>query len=321
LRLAYPKISVLLPVYNAEKYIKDAINSILIQTFQDFELVILNDGSTDKTEMIILSFDDNRIKYHKSENKGIVYQLNKGVELAAGEYIARMDSDDISLPARLSKQIEFMEQHPNVDALGTAYFRIDERGKKIGEKKVPSTHEECEFMATLNSPILHPTLMIKKDVIKEIGGYKKDFNLIEDYELFLRLIKSGYKMANLKEPLFYYRLNKATINSEREKCQQNAIYKYGNAYLLDKLSKEKSATILLQLALIEYYLGTISKSRKYFFNILLNEPSKIFLVLRYLPILMLGDHITRFLLEREILLKLSYFMNSSFKTDMQRLFR
>ena len=115
-------ISIILPAYNAEKYLKEAIDSILAQTYTNFELIVINDGSTDKTEEIILSYQDSRIRYIKNEkNLKLIRTLNKGIGLAKGKYIARMDADDISLPHRLKEEVEFMEAHPNIGEIGRAH--------------------------------------------------------------------------------------------------------------------------------------------------------------------------------------------------------
>ena len=320
----YPDISVILPVFNCEQFIKTAIDSILFQTYQDFELIILNDGSTDATEKIIHSFDDERIKNYKSRNYGIVYQLNKGIYLAQGEFIARMDADDISHPDRFKKQIEYLSVHKEIVAVGTNYYMINEDTKIINKKQAPPSQTECGFMAPLNSPILHPTLMIKKEVLQKIGGYDEKYNLIEDYELFNRLISNGYKLANVNEFLFYYRIYMNSINSQKEKYQQVKIYDYGSKLLKSRIKHNHSTNkhrVYFQLLLLEYYLGSITLSRKYFLKLLLIKPLIIFQIIRYLPLLILGNKVARFLREKKILFKINYFINSKLNIDLQRLFR
>ncbi len=148
-----PLISVVMPVYNSEKYLEEAINSILNQTFTDFEFIILNDGSTDKTEDIILSYSDSRILYIKNKtNLQIVKTLNKGIELASGKYIARMDSDDISSPERFEKLIEFMENNHEIDICSTWLETFGNR-KKIW--KNPLSHEEIKATLLFNSAKVH----------------------------------------------------------------------------------------------------------------------------------------------------------------------
>ena len=160
-----PMISVIMPVYNGEKYLCEAIDSILNQTYTDFEFIILNDGSTDKTEEIILSYDDPRIVYVKNEtNLQIVKTLNKGIALAKGKYIARMDADDISLPERFEKQLKFMEQYPSIDVCGT-WMRIIDKPKQVWT--YPEKHEEIKAQLLFNTPLSHPTLIIKKSFFND----------------------------------------------------------------------------------------------------------------------------------------------------------
>ncbi|HGF9542707.1 TPA: glycosyltransferase family 2 protein, partial [Acinetobacter baumannii] len=131
-------VSVVLPAYNAELYLKEAIDSVLSQTFTDFELIILNDGSIDRTEEIILSYNDSRIVYVKNEkNLGLIGTLNKGINLAKGKYIARMDADDICLPERFKKQVDFLEKNNEIDLIGTNAIKINNNGDRIGVINMP----------------------------------------------------------------------------------------------------------------------------------------------------------------------------------------
>lgn len=132
-----PKVSVVMSVYNGEKYLPETIDSILNQTFKDFEFIIINDGSTDKTAKILTSYDDPRIRIFNQENMGLTKSLNRAISLAKGEYIARMDADDISYPERLKKQVDYLNKNPDIGLVGSKYIRIDKRGRKIDEINVP----------------------------------------------------------------------------------------------------------------------------------------------------------------------------------------
>ena len=136
-----PEITILMPVRNGEKYIKESIDSILKQTFTDFELLIMDDGSTDRTVERIERYTDERIRLIRRKHN-FIRNLNEGLELALGAYIARMDADDISMPERFVKQIAFMNSHPDIDCLGTWAIEIDDDGKEYFRKKMPITHEE-----------------------------------------------------------------------------------------------------------------------------------------------------------------------------------
>ena len=160
-----PKVTVLMPVYNAEKYLREAIESILSQTFKNFEFLIINDGSTDKSKDAILSYNDPRIIYSEnSKNLGIAKTLNKGMNLARGNYIARMDGDDISHPDRLQEQIEFMDDNRHVGVCGTWLQTINNNKEEIW--KSPIAHEEIRSLMLFHDAIYHPTVVIRRDIIK-----------------------------------------------------------------------------------------------------------------------------------------------------------
>lgn len=313
-----PLISVLLPFFNEEKYLAKAINSVLEQTYKNIELFLFNDGSKDLSGNIALSFIDKRIKYYESENKGYLYHLNYGLSIAKGEYIARMDADDISHPDRFMRQIEFLESNPEISAVGTSFYRIDKKDKIVSSKKAPITYEQCKFIAPINSPILHPTLLIRKSVLLSVGGYNQKFYLIEDYELFNRLIDRGFLIANIDEYLFYYRFYKHLISSERELYQQNAIYSYGKNYLEGKL-RTNNSTVYIQLAYLEYYLGDVNVSKKYFFKAFMKKQISFLRLLRFIPIITIGNTLTKILRKQKILTNISYFINRKVKLDLNKI--
>lgn len=204
-----PKISVIMPAYNAEQYIGEAMDSILGQTFGDFEFIILNDCSADGTEEIILSYDDPRIVYLKNErNLGVAATLNRGLEMARGEYIARMDADDISLPHRFEKQIAYLDAHPEVAVLGTnaAIFSDD---KTIQMTQVPETDRSIRFRMALSNPFIHPTIMMRRSMIAELS-YEMEYEGREDYRFWMR-VSQKYKVSNLRDCLLRYRIHKGQV--------------------------------------------------------------------------------------------------------------
>lgn len=205
-----PKVSVLMPAYNAEKYIADAMESILNQTFQDFELIVLNDCSRDGTEGIILSYDDPRIVYVKNpENMGVAGTLNRGLELAKGEYIARMDADDISLQNRLEKQVQYLDAHPKVAVLGTNVELFDENGViSTGWSSTDPAQMKVDLLFSCG--LAHPSVMMRRNVIKELGGYDLAFEGLEDYQLWCRVAKH-YDVTTLPDLLFRYRIHSAQV--------------------------------------------------------------------------------------------------------------
>ena len=194
-----PDISVIMPVYNGGLYLKEAINSILSQSFKNFELIILNDASTDNSEEVIVSFSDKRIHYVKNEsNVGLIKTLNKGLSLAQGKFIARMDQDDISLPNRFQKQINFLNHHPEINVVSSKLIFIDEKGNDKDywndDYETTTIDEIKNYMPKLNC-IGHPTVMVRAETMKYFG-YNKLLEYSEDWGLWLTLLSNGYVIAN-----------------------------------------------------------------------------------------------------------------------------
>ncbi len=198
-----PKISVVMPVYNGEKFLREAIDSILNQTFSDFEFIIINDASTDSTEDIIKSYDDKRIVYLKnSSNLGVACSLNNGLDIARGEYIARMDADDISLPERFAKQVAFMDKHKDIGVCGTWIEFFGER-KGIFKNTVGKKQTKIDML--FSSCIAHPSVIIRKAILEKYDFfYNKNYEQVEDYELWCR-ISRHYDIDNIPEALLKYR--------------------------------------------------------------------------------------------------------------------
>lgn len=209
--MSNPVVSVIMPVYNTkEEYLREAIESILNQTFDDFELIIVNDGSLDENcEKVILSYDDKRIKYNKNpQNKGLVYTRNRLLELAQGEYIANMDSDDVSFPNRLEKQLEFFKNHQDISLLGSWAISIPSNDTM----KAPKSIKIMDIIS--DCPCIHPTVMFKREDFKKYD-LKYNSNLIsaEDYDLYASAIKY-VNMTNIQEPLLYYRRHESNVSNK-----------------------------------------------------------------------------------------------------------
>ena len=217
-------ISVLMPVYNGEKYLRAAVDSILNQIYKNFEFIIINDGSTDATDTIILSYDDNRIKYIKNNsNLGLIASLNTGIALAQGSYIARMDADDISLPNRLKHQLEYMLLNPEVGVCGCDYFQFSGSVKKYHTAFY--THDEIFGYMLFNSSIVHPSLLIKKEVLQSFSPvFDSNYKHAEDFELWAKLIFTT-KFSAIHSPEFEYRMHKAQVTKVHKAEQINSANK------------------------------------------------------------------------------------------------
>lgn len=208
-----PKVSVLMSVFNGENYIKEAIDSILSQTYKNFEFLIINDGSVDNTAGILKGYADSRIKIHSNKIKlGLTKSLNLGLKMATGEYIARQDADDISLPTRLQKGIKLLDEKKEIGLLGMGWYIIDGKGKEIG-LSIPSRGKlSVHFMC-------HGTIFIRRKCLEKIGLYRDIFEYAQDYDLWLR-IGEEFEIENLREPLYKLRVHEASI-STREKLKQD----------------------------------------------------------------------------------------------------
>lgn len=201
-------LTVLMPVYNAEKFLREAINSILGQTLHDFEFLIIDDASTDNSVAIIESYNDARIKFVKNrENMGISRTLNKGIDLANTELVARMDADDISHPQRLQKQYEFMQNNPGCALLSCWVKVISEDKQQVRSEQFKS--EYYYYNMIFDCWMYHPTVMYRKAAVKDVGGYKSTY--AEDFDLFWHLSRK-YKIDNIEEPLLDYRITSQSLH-------------------------------------------------------------------------------------------------------------
>jgi glycosyltransferase involved in cell wall biosynthesis len=215
-----PFLSVAVPAYNCALYLEEAIHSILNQTFTDFELILVNDGSTDDTEKIILSFNDPRIVYAKNEkNMGLVYTLNKALSLSRGKYIARMDGDDISLPDRFRKQVDFFKQHPDVKMLAGTIELMDADGKPTGyweKERRTITPQQIRRTLPHDNCLAHPTMMGDAALFKQYCYSNKQKNA-EDYDLWLRISADGIPIYKLPDTLVRHRIIQTSFTRQRQK--------------------------------------------------------------------------------------------------------
>lgn len=208
------KISVILPVYNTkEEFLREAIESILNQTYKDFEFIILNDGSTNNAKDVILSYNDKRIKYVEQENHGLIYTLNKGIALSQGEYIARMDSDDISLPERFAKQVEFLDNNPEIGIVGALIDIFPD------VDFCKSYEKEPKFLDLLiENQLAHPVVMFRKSVLERFNLQYNNCLHAEDFELWSRMIKVT-KFYNIQEVLLRYRFHGNNLSTVHQNVQ------------------------------------------------------------------------------------------------------
>lgn len=212
-RVSGPTVSVVMSTFNAEQFLSQAIDSILTQSYVDFEFIIINDGSTDGSASILERYqnNDSRVRVFHQENSGLVASLNRGCSLARGRLIARMDADDIALTDRLMQQVNFMRMHPEVAVLGGAVEWIDATGNPLGTYDRPCDHRAIELSSEDGCPIWHPTAVFRKEAFVSVGGYRPVVLDAEDYDLWLR-IADRFKLANLPDVVLRYRVHPAQIS-------------------------------------------------------------------------------------------------------------
>ena len=213
-----------MPVYNCEKYIAEAIESVLHQTFSDFEFIIINDGSTDSTERIVRSYankDDRIIFINNAKNSGVTDALNQGLDLCRGEYIARMDGDDISLPQRFEKQVEYMDKHPDCGVLGTWFQIFDGQNVPI---YYPTQIKAFDLLCGIC--VCHPTVMLRKSVMDRYGfKYNQEYKHAEDFALWSKMVFVT-EIHNLPKVLLYYRWtdqNVSMVHMQEQRAKTESI--------------------------------------------------------------------------------------------------
>jgi len=253
-----PAISVLMPVYNAERFLAEAIDSILNQTFTDFEFLIIDDGSSDNSIKIVESYNDPRIRFYQNQhNLGISATLNKGISLSSAEWIARMDSDDISYPKRLQKQYDFILEHPD-GALYSSWVReIGQQGQFIREDKFKCNY--YYYNLTFTCWIYHPIVIFNKRAVEEVGMYTVPFS--EDFELFWQISRK-HKIYHLPETLLDYRITDQSLHQvlkkdEYTKAQRNQLLRNFQYYAGDGYSIPETVIDFMQ-----HNFDTFLKQRK-----------------------------------------------------------
>lgn len=216
-----PLVSVVMSVYNGQEYLKEALDSILNQTFSDFEFIIINDGSTDNSLAIIQSYDDTRIKVIDQENHGLVYSLNRGCRQAIGLYIARMDADDISMPTRLEKELAAFMTQPGLKLVSTYFSYIDSQGTPTGSfVAMPTFDVDIKRALYIVNPLAHGSIMVLRSAWEDAGGYTDTYGPTEDYELWSRMLDDDSRSYIIPEPLYIYRLNPEGISASKHEVQQ-----------------------------------------------------------------------------------------------------
>jgi glycosyltransferase involved in cell wall biosynthesis len=207
-----PRVTVLMSVHNEERYVGAAVESILAQSYRDFEFLIIDDGSTDGSKAAVEAFEDPRIRLVSRENKGLTPSLNEGLELAVGEYVARQDADDVSRPTRLEQEVALLDAEADVALVGTNYTIIDDDGRTLTTTSVFTHPDDLAVAEILSNQFGHGSVMMRRAVVTDIGGYDPGAgDIVSDYDLWLRIGRVG-KLANLQEPLYQWRRREGSLS-------------------------------------------------------------------------------------------------------------
>ncbi len=223
-----PRVSCVMPVYKNALHIAEAIDSILSQTYEDFELIISNDGSPDRCDEIIARFadqDSRIVTMSRAENRGIVFTRNELLDRAQGEWMATMDADDVALPERFERQMAFIDEHPEHDLVGSSAMLIDPEGNSMCEVGGGLTHEEIDrhhMAANTGTAFASPTTFIRVDALRAIGGYREEALFAEDFDVFLRLAEHG-TLCTMADTLLLYRQHLGSVGYERNRQQREAV--------------------------------------------------------------------------------------------------
>lgn len=218
--MSTPLVSVVMSVYNGERFLRESAESILNQSFRDFEFIIIDNGSTDGSGQILDSYQnsDARVAVYHQENRGLVDALNRGCSLARGQYIARMDADDVAIVDRLMWQTDFLKKHPEIGLVGGAVELIDEAGRPLGVRRYPTSDHEIKSQLSCRNVIWHPTVLVRREILASVCGYR-NILYAEDYDLWLR-IADQFGLANFGALLLRYRVHPDQISSSKRGLQR-----------------------------------------------------------------------------------------------------
>jgi glycosyltransferase involved in cell wall biosynthesis len=211
-----PRVTVVMAVYNGERYLDEALHSLFAQTFNDYELLVVDDASSDLTPKILASYEDRRLRVLRNgRNLGLTASLNRALREARGTYVARQDVDDLSDSTRLERQVAFLDEHNHVALLGTAYRRIDEEGRATGDRRVPQDENSIRWRLLFMNAFSHSTVMFRRGVLSEVGLYDESFRYAQDYELWSRIARR-HAVAALPDVLVSYRETPSSMTSTYE---------------------------------------------------------------------------------------------------------
>jgi glycosyltransferase involved in cell wall biosynthesis len=244
--MADPLVSVVMAVHNGGQFLREAVDSILGQTFKDFEFILMDDGSTDSTPSLLAEYQnaDARIRVKRfDQNQGLTHCLNAGIQMARGKYLARMDADDISLPQRFERQVRYLDEHPQVAALGCGFTLMDEAGTPLKDYIFSSRPEVLRWNLLFFNPISHPGAMIRSSIMRELGGYDPQLMRAQDYDLWWRMSFIG-RLGNLQDILLLLRQHGGRVTNKHQDQQTDSARSIRKKYLTIALGRDVPESVL-----------------------------------------------------------------------------
>lgn len=304
-------ISVIMPVHNAEKFVGQAIQSILNQSFTNFEFLIIDDDSSDNSLEIIKSFNDSRIHLFENSKNGIAYQLNFGISKAKSDFIARMDADDISHPNRLGEQLDYIKLNKDLAVIGTNCFIIDSDNLIREKRKYPENHFDILNSMPIEQTISHPSVLMRKDIFK-YGSYESEYEPVEDHRFFLKLLDKGFKFHNLQKFLLFYRTENYSSISPKTVIQKQFSYNIGKDFIIRRYEAEKylygKGNYYYKIGLIEYNIGNMKEARVSFLKYLKYSEDRFFILFRYIIPSLLGKKFFLYIRQNNISIRINHLL-------------
>jgi glycosyltransferase involved in cell wall biosynthesis len=291
------EISVVMTVFNGEKFLREAVQSILDQTFSEFEFIIVDDGSTDRSAEYMRSFSDRRIRFFPFDHVGRAAALNYGLAQATAPLVAFADADDIASPHRLQLEYDALQNNAEVDAVGSWYQIIDEQGGLMREKRLPTSHKEITELMPVQCSVCFPAALVRKETIVQAGSFNEKLTAAIDYDFWLRILDTA-RFMNLPMSLIKFRISPQSISGRLKTTQKQQGYAMGMDYLQKKYTNthdaEMKAKISMQLGKVEYYAGNMAAARSHVARLLWNNPD-MFIAWRYYLASLLGKNVFAFL--------------------------
>lgn len=310
-----------MPVYNAERFIESSVKSILTQTIKDFELLIIDDGSTDSSMSILKSIKDSRIILFENEKRGISHQLNFGISQARADFIARMDADDISHSSRLERQLSIILNNPELDIVGSNTIFIDLYGKQFGYIKYPQFSEDIVYFLPVEMTLCHASTLMRKRIFNNKIHYQNEYEPVEDHKLFLEIAESNYKFYNIQEFLYFYRIDNSFQNRIKNNHQVLKSYHLGVEFLRRSKDHLTSYDYYYRRGLLEYYNGNIAEARKHLIECFSFSNHSKLKLLRYILPTLLGKKIFMLLKKNKIFYKINFYLKKYFNFDTHKFYR